>query len=225
MLELLSKLKHDCHSNGVELLNAGINGSTIKLTCCVNGRRDTELNAYITPHGDDYKFVTKSMAGDTSDEIIISEPQIVPTLVASVNPNKPKDEVIETPECPECGIDKVTIEVEDNVFDKKFTKRGQYCNSRYAYSDKYHKMGTIHDIEQMDTNLNKVLDKYLPQFSTGNWYPTMKAIADDLNVKFEIGEIANDTFDRFLWWLDGNNDKVSKEMVDVAEYLAYLSNY
>lgn len=147
MINLLSKLKHECYLNGVELLNSEINGDSIKMACSVNGRRDTELNAYIVPDGDSFNFYTISPAGNKSEVVNLTEEKIIPTLVAAVNPTR-EGVVTQTTEEIEdqSGTDIVTIEVEDGVFDTKEVPHGTYNNSRFAYSMKYSKMGTITEI-------------------------------------------------------------------------------
>lgn len=128
-------------------MHSEINGDAIKLSCCVNGRRDTELNAYIIPDGDDFNFFTISPNGNKSDEVKLTEEQIIPTLVAKVNPDHTPESAVEVSEEPENLTDVLTIEVADGVFDTKEVKHNTYKNSRYAYSDKYHKMGTIIDVQ------------------------------------------------------------------------------
>jgi len=145
MLELLSKLKDGCHREGVDLIHSEINGDAIKLACCVNGRRDTELNAYIIPDGDGFNFFTVTPNGNKSEEVKLAEEQIIPTLVSKVN--KTEAPAVEVSKEPEDLVDVLTIEVADGVFDTKEAKHNSYKNSRYAYSDKYHKMGTIVNIQ------------------------------------------------------------------------------
>lgn len=145
MLELLSKLKEACHREGLDLIHSEINGNAIKLACCVNGRRDTELNAYIIPDGDGFNFFTMTPNGVKSELKRLTETTLIPTLVSTVN--KTEMPVVEEVEEPQDLIDVVTIEVADGVTDTKEARHGTYKNSRYAYSDKYHKMGTIIDIQ------------------------------------------------------------------------------
>lgn len=151
MLKLLSKLKDGCHKEGIDLMHSEINGNAIKLACCVNGSRATELNAYIIPDGDSYNFYTFSPQGVKSDEVKLKENEIIPTLVATVNPSKDSSKTeLSKDESENDLVDIVTIEVEDGVFDDKEVKHGVYKNSRRAYSDKYHKMGTIVGIRVID---------------------------------------------------------------------------
>lgn len=144
MLELLSKLKDGCHSEGIDLMHSEINGDAIKLACCINGSRATELNAYIIPDGDGFNFYTMDPNGNKSNQVKLAEEEIIPTLVSKLNPSKESEKPEENkPEEPTDAVDVVTIEVADDVFDTKEVKHGTYKNSRYAYSDKFHKMGTI----------------------------------------------------------------------------------
>lgn len=152
MLELLSKLKHECQSKGIELLNAQINGSSIKLSCSVNGRRDTELNAYITPDGDSFNFYTLKPQGHKSEVVSIKENEIIPTLVASVNPSSSHEKAIEIPRSDENLVDILKIEVQEGVYDESEVAHNSHRNSRFAYSTKYGKMGTIVDITTRQTN-------------------------------------------------------------------------
>lgn len=152
MLELLSKLKHECQSKGIELLNAQINGRVIKLSCSVNGRRDTELNAYITPDGDSFNFYTLKPQGQKSEVVTIKENDIIPTLVASVNPEASIDKVTEVSKSEENLVDILKIEVNEGVFDYAEVAHKSHLNSRFAYSDKYRKMGTIVDINTRNIN-------------------------------------------------------------------------
>lgn len=148
MLELLSKIKDGCHREGVDLIHSEINGDAIKLACCVNGRRDTELNAYIIPDGDGFNFYTVSPLGKKSEPVTLKEENVIPTLVAALNPGKEGENVTKVNEDPTEGkVDIVTIEVEEGVTDVKEVAHNTYKNSRYAYSDKYHRMGTIIGIE------------------------------------------------------------------------------
>lgn len=152
MLELLSKLKHECQSKGVELLNAQINGRAIKMTCSVNGRRDTELNAYIIPDGDSFNFYTIKSQGQKSDEVKIKEDAIIPTLIASINPEaKPEDAVSETKSTDDL-VDILKLEVNEGVFDEVEVAHNSRKNSRFAYSEKYRKMGTIVDVKTRSKN-------------------------------------------------------------------------
>lgn len=154
MLRLLSKLKEDLAHNGVEVVNSTLQGDTIKLMCSANGRRDTELNAYIIPDGDGFNFYTQAPSEGKSNEIKLTEEQIVPTIISKVDPNKPY--VVENQEATETTEDlqdEIKIEVEDGVFDTKVVKHNSYNNSRYAYSSKYGKMGTIVEIRTLNSNI------------------------------------------------------------------------
>lgn len=149
MLSVLSKIKHECYKSGIELLNSEISNNAIKLSCCVNGSRATELNAYIIPDGDSFNFYTMTPTGDKSPEVKVKEEEILPTLISAVNPNKNPMEVEgkEVTETTEDLVDDVKIEVEDGVFDTKVVPHDTYKNSRFAYSLKYNKMGTIVEVK------------------------------------------------------------------------------
>ena len=156
MIELLSKIKDECHKQDIDLMHSEINGDAIKLACTINGRRDTELNAYIVPDGDNYGIYTVTPQGAKSETKCVTENEIIPELVASLTGEEP-EKVIKEDE--NGGVDQVTIEVEDGVFDTKEVAHDTYKNSRYAYSDKYHKMGTIVEIRQLNS---KIDDSELP---------------------------------------------------------------
>lgn len=145
MLKLLSKIKDECQREGIDLINSEINGNAIKLACYANGRRDTELNAYIIPDGDSFNFFTISPAGTKSDEINITEEQILPTLVTKMHGERSTPE--SSTEIDEDLVDVLTIEVADDTYDTKEVRHNSYKNSRYAYSNKYSKMGVIVDIK------------------------------------------------------------------------------
>jgi hypothetical protein len=148
MLGLLTKLKEGCHDLGIDLMNAELLGDCIKLYCGINGHRNTEVSAYVEKDGDGFNFYTVTPQGIKSEPIKLSEEKILPTLLATVKPDAQIPEIHEPQN--EEGLDIVVIEVEDGVFDEKECKRGTYRNSRYAYSNKYHKMGTIVEIRKKD---------------------------------------------------------------------------
>lgn len=148
MLDLLSKIKDGCHKNDVDLMHSGINGNAIKLSCQINGSRKTELNAYIIPDGDSFNFYTVDPNGNKSETVKLEEEKIIPTLVSALNPTKEIAEELEDEEAKvdPSSKDVITIEVEDGVYDERVVDHNSYKNSRYAYSMKYHKMGTITNI-------------------------------------------------------------------------------
>lgn len=147
MLGLLTKLKEGCHALGLDLMNAEINGNCIKLYLGMNGQRNTEISAYVEPCGDGFNFHTVTPQGIKSEPVKLCEEKILPTLLATVKPDAVLPQ-IEEPVVEE-GEEIVVIEVEDGVFDEKKCRKGAYKNSRYAYSTKYHKMGTITEIRQI----------------------------------------------------------------------------
>jgi hypothetical protein len=147
MLGLLTKLKEGCHNLGIDLISAEINGDCIKLYCTVNGQRNSEINAYVEPNGNGFNFYTVTPQGIKSEPVKLDEEKSLPTLLTSVKPDA-EAPAVEEPENEE-GEEIVVIEVEDGVFDEKKCRKGAYKNSRYAYSDKYHKMGTITEIRQI----------------------------------------------------------------------------
>ena len=148
MKELLSNLKDRCHSEGLELLRSEILDDGVRLVCESNGRRDMQLITTVSPNGSGkYKVNSVSPSGDFNKELELTEEQIAPAIIAMAsNPDADLEEaisnVVENP-VDENLMDELTLEVEDDVFDTKVVPSGTYSNSRYAYSDKYHKMGTI----------------------------------------------------------------------------------